>query len=130
LSEELGDRDESIKKAIADGFEVIYSDAFHLLLDLDTAESVMAYERGLVALNKTFPEFQAEEESRWNSKSGNLHVVVVIKEPIEPWVILLLQAALGSDGVREMISLKQLWEGTPVEKVSVLFKPKHKKGVA
>lgn len=115
----------AVEQAESNGFTVVHSDPTHLLLDLDTASSVAQYNRVLPILQR---HIAATEKRRWLSKSGNLHVVLELDEALPIEQRLLLQAALGSDGVREVLSLIRSKAG--IKEPSKLFKPayKHVKG--
>lgn len=90
-----------------------------LLLDLDGPGALEQFEKAydVVARN-----FNIAEVDRWLSKSGNLHVVLHSTTPLTPAIRLLLQAALGSDGVREALGLLRYQHG--VAEPSMLFRPR------
>lgn len=112
--------DETIARVNEQGlFEVVRSDPKTLLLDLDTPEAVTRYLKGL----ETMQQYMAlREKAQWRSKSGNLHVLVELAEPLDVETRLFLQACLGSDGVKEYLSSLRLEAG--VTEPSLLFKPK------
>lgn len=114
--------DEASAKATADGFTVYRSEPSVLLLDLDTEASVKQYAKVRPVLEQTITVL---EEERWASKSGNLHIRLVLEGNLEPLHRFALQAALGSDGVREALSIAYLLEG--VEEPSLLFRPNNGK---
>lgn len=109
---------EDISEA-AQKFEVIQSDGSTLLLDLDTPEALAQFER---VLPKVKDVFGITKAAKWSSKSGNTHALVALSEPLPVLMRLALQAALGSDGVREVLALKR-WENGCHEP-SVLFRPR------
>ena len=110
--------DGAIMLAKERGFEVVTADERTLLLDLDTLEARAQYGRVFPILTEHFGVDSVEE---WASKSGNRHVRIRLSLPQSPAVRYGLQAALGSDGVREALILVQHRNGC--EEPSILFKP-------
>lgn len=108
----------AIELAKEDGFEVVQSNDRTLLLDLDSAWAREQFDRVLPIVNEHIGVDHVEE---WSSKSGNTHVKVVLIQSLPIDMRVLLQAALGSDGVREALALVQHRNGC--EEPSVLFKP-------
>lgn len=105
--------------AEANGFTVIRGDAWSLLLDLDTEQQRAQYEAVLPHFEQNYA---IEEIQSWPSKSGHRHTRIKLYTPIsEPAMRYALQAALGSDPVREMLSIVRLRNGVP--EPSMLFKP-------
>lgn len=100
-------------------YDVIQSDSFTLLLDLDTPEAKAQYAR-------VFPKFVEHYEplssNTWLSKSGNTHVSITLRDPLPLRERIALQAALGSDGVKEVLSLVRARNGC--SEPCLLFKPK------
>lgn len=112
--------EEAMRCAEANGFEVVRSSPTALLLDLDTLDQLAQYEAVKLALLRNV---QVDGIDHWRSKSGNKHVHIRLVEPIEdPAKRYALQAALGSDPVKEMLSIFRLLNG--VREPSMLFKPK------
>lgn len=103
----------------ADRFDVVQSTATTLLLDLDTPEALVQFDRVLPKLAENFGPIQIDE---WKSKSGNTHAKITLSSEFPIAIRLALQAALGSDGIREVLAVKRMLNGC-VEP-SVLFKPK------
>ena len=101
------------------GFHVVECDDYTLLLDLDDEESKKQY-------SKMLPFFinllGAKEYQRWDSKSGNLHVIVRLPKAFPLSERLAFQAILGSDPKRELFSMIGAVNG--IQNPSILFKPK------
>jgi hypothetical protein len=99
-------------------FDVQQSDSTTLLVDLDTPSARAQFER---VFPKLRDEFGLGKVRRWKSKSGNDHVAITLTcaEPLETRIAL--QAALGSDGVRELLAVKRAKNGC-VEPC-LLFRP-------
>jgi hypothetical protein len=112
---------EETKEQEEAGFEVIFGDPKHLLLDLDTDRDLNSYDNRSDDLLRMFGHFEIE---RYTSKSGRgWHVIVRLDEPI-PNVLerIALQAALGSDPKREALSILRVRNG--IAEPIRLFKPK------
>lgn len=111
---------ERVQTARDQGFTIIEAaDNSTLLLDLDSPAAIDQYAR-----NKDLAAVIGglAESDWWYSKSGiGKHVVLKSDFIFTDLERLLLQAALGSDGKREMFSLN-LWQKTGTL-YSVLFKP-------
>jgi hypothetical protein len=103
----------------AETFDVIQANENTLLLDLDTPEAVETFNR---VLPKVDEQYGVERSEAWHSKSGNNHVAVTLKTALPISIRIALQAALGSDGVREVLATQRMLNGC-VEP-SVLFRPK------
>jgi len=91
-----------------------------LLLDLDTDEQYRAFLRNLDVLRRETSLVVSYEELK--SRSGNRHVVVSLAEPLDITTRLLLQAVLGSDPVRELLSYLRARDNDPMP--SLLFRPR------
>jgi hypothetical protein len=111
----------AIQEALNEGMEVTRSTPTTLLLDLDTAASVIRYEElfGIIA-----DQFQLSEWTRYVSRSGNgVHIILKCRELDFPSRVAL-QAALGSDPLREILAIAMYKAG--YQEPSVLFRPKEK----
>lgn len=112
--------DEAAANAEIAGYEVIRSTPRTLLLDLDTVPQMVQFLSVKDVVDNNFGIARQEE---WKSKSGNVHKLIWLAEPIEdPAMRYALQAALGSDPVKEALSIRRLLNG--VKEPSMLFKPK------
>jgi hypothetical protein len=117
------------KQALENGFEVVYGDDEHLLLDFDNEAGLQTeppfdapeqYYKQLEVLNAN--GFYCHEEGRWSSKRFGLHVVVKLDNfSLEPLGRLALQAAMGSDPKRELLGVLRVLHH--VEEPCMLFKP-------
>jgi hypothetical protein len=107
-----------VAEAEANGFETVRADDSTLLLDLDNEYALAQYDRVLPTIMQHFGPVGID---RWHSKSGNTHIRVRLGTP-QPWAVrYALQAALGSDGVRDVLSVLQMQNGC--DEASILFKP-------
>lgn len=107
------------ERATAEGFEVVVADDHTLLLDLDDVSSIETYKRMRVVL---FEWKEPASINEWLSKSGNIHVMIRLTEPLAWSRRYALQAALGSDRMREMLGVIQMLNGC--DEASILFKPR------
>lgn len=106
-------------QAEADGMVVRHANPKTLLMDLDDEAAIERFRRLMPKLDEMFGAKVTEEyESR--SGAGHLHVVVELDEPFDAAFRIALQAALGSDPVRELLSLRRLANG--INEPSRLFR--------
>lgn len=111
--------DECIKDAREAGFEIITADQHTLLLDLDTEFAYKLYASRVTVLHEHYDVRKIEQ---WLSKSGkNRHVRITMGESWDAPTRYAFQAALGSDGMRELLALVQLRNGC--DEPCILFKP-------
>lgn len=89
-----------------------------LFLDIDTPEQLAQYERMLPLAMR----FQLKEIARWSSRNGHLHIELELPYPLDAAERFCLQAVLGSDPLRELISLDALI--STGEDRSALFRPR------
>lgn len=102
-------------------FTIYRSSPKTLLLDLDTPHAEEAFERTRPIYAEMVGGFDAVEEYR--SRNGNVHVVITLAQPIhDTQRRYYLQAAMGSDEVKEALSLKRVWMGQ--HEPSILFRPR------
>lgn len=121
---EIFTQEQAIDKATRDNFTVVYGDASHLLLDLDSHYDHDFFKR-------IFPVFQnfvnCKIKDQWRSKSGKgQHVVIELTEPmLSLEERTMCQAILGSDRSHELLSYFKNFKQEGAESV-VLFKPAKK----
>ena len=112
--------DIACERAEKDGMSVIRSTQTTLLLDLDDKVAVQTLE---IMAPKLSALFSLVEQERWPSKSGiGVHVVLSCCEMKFPERVAL-QAALGSDRLREALAIAMFLDGKM--EPSVLFKPRN-----
>lgn len=110
--------DAAILQGKIDGFDVVRADDTHLLLDLDNEQALAQFDRVYPVVAE---HFGATDIERWRSKSGNTHIRLRLAMP-QPWAVrYALQAALGSDGVRDVLAVVQMLNGC--DEASMLFRP-------
>ena len=87
-------------------------------MDLDDEQALKTYEKVLPIVTELF---ELKELDRWKSKSGvGIHVVLQCK-PLSFVKRVAIQAALGSDPIRECLAISMEIDG--LIEPSVLFKP-------
>lgn len=111
--------EEVIKRGEAAGCEVIRANDFLLLLDIDSAKDYETFTYHIALLRNWL---EVEEVDEWKSRSGNCHIRIRLKNPLPMITRYGLQAALGSDGKRELLNYRDLAEG--ILEPCVLYKPK------
>lgn len=103
------------------GCVVVEANPDQLQLDLDSISDVIFYG----AMMSNFQEqLGIVEVDRWYSKSNNTHVVLQLRENTPLETRIMLQACLGSDRKREILSYLYAKNNAPHP--VVLFKPKGK----
>ena len=99
------------------GFTIIKDAPNTLLLDID-APSFVLNQQLFALIDLKWGVFTIEQ---WESKSGNVHVRVVLRSDLPTPMRIGLQAALGSDPIREALML-ELWSNG-MEEPSMLYRP-------
>jgi hypothetical protein len=105
--------------AASKGCEVIYSDEYTLLLDLDDLASVEVF--GLQHEIAVREGLVKQEHDVWTSRSGKLHVRVYLPRANNVFQRLALQSMLGSDRKRDLLSLSRVMRG--IANPIILFRP-------
>lgn len=108
-------------EAMKNGCEVVGGSEHCLLLDFDSLEGKIQYER---MRHKVKELWGIEREETWMSMSKNpehQHMRVTLTKPLSAAERVALQAALGSDPMREMFAVRRLNLG--VVEPSLLFRP-------
>lgn len=118
------------QQAAERGCEVVVSDDYTLQLDIDNDKDYAfffeQFERltKYVAIVNPHPddlEFEPNPWIEWRSRSGNRHITIKLKNPMNVVERIMLQACLGSDRVREILSYARSLNGEPHP--VLLFKP-------
>ena len=106
------DREVYMDRKLSEGFVIYRPEDNELLLDLDTPIQRLKF--GEIYGRLCF-EYPGISYKWWVSESGNgTHVVVVLPFPVSMELRLALQAILGSDPVKELLSVFRLREGDPI----------------
>jgi hypothetical protein len=122
MSEFLGGPKETLETLTAAASknlcQVVVPKHDELQIDLDTPASIEQYNRMMAGFKD---QLKLEEIDSWASKSGNRHVIVRFPKTLSSEMRIALQACLGSDPKREILSLMRVMSGSKY--TSVLFKP-------
>jgi hypothetical protein len=106
------------KDQVYGNVKVVRSNEVTLLLDLDSDEAVRQFDEVLPVVEAMYGPLKVE---KWVSSGGNDHVRITLARPASVKTRLALQAMLGSDGIKEALSLKRVSEGQ--KEPSILFRP-------
>jgi hypothetical protein len=110
--------------AIEAGLSIVGADDRTLLLDIDSEEALRQY----VKVRAVLEDFvEIEYITKLPSKSGlpHMHIVVHLSEPIPIYARIAIQACLGSDPMRELLSTICVLRKIP--NANVLFMKKEDK---
>lgn len=119
------DQDAAAYEAKASGKKIVCGQSTLLLLDLDTSEAWVAFKAMLRCVNQNLYSHHSVFIVKirwWYSTNGNRHAIVYLSEAMPLVERLLLQAVLGSDAKRELLSLCRWYKGR--NEPSMLFRPK------
>lgn len=89
------------------GLVVVYPKDDELFLDIDNNEDGEWVFEILEILKSNGEDFQITKTT--TSKSGNMHIYIRANRGLDPLERIALQACLGSDRKRELLSLLRLW---------------------
>lgn len=108
-----------MEQAAAKGAAITYGSPNQLLLDLNGTIAITRY---LSMLSRVKSLFGATLIREYESKSGpgHFHVVLSLEKEHSAEARIAMQAALGSDPVRELLALARLAHG--VKEPSALFR--------
>lgn len=99
---------EAVKRAEEKGLVVRHPKANELFLDIDTPEQFAVFTRNVEVLKKFKPVKAVIDDPSSSGAPGRRHVTVVLEEDITKVERVAFQAALGSDPMREMLSLARI----------------------
>ncbi len=111
-------------KAAERGQVVVFPDFNELFLDIDSKEAYETYQNNL-SIVKQFLTVMGVRETPSRNGGDRKHIVVTLKEAITDVERLVLQAGLGSDTKRELLSLyrQRLGMKTPTMFFETPFNP-------
>lgn len=99
------------KYAKENDLRIVVPTARELFIDIDSEEDYKIFSKQFYLLTQfglVYKDYRLT-----TSKSGNKHVVVTLLNPITPTERILLQAVLGSDRTRELLSYIRIRKGDP-----------------
>jgi hypothetical protein len=104
--------DEIGAKATNLNCKVVVGDRDELLLDIDEAVPFEAWQQVYARqLTMIFSKFGFRHYRWWRSKGGGLHVIVAIRTSLDRNAASCLQALLGSDPQREILTVWEVCHG-------------------
>lgn len=106
-------REAYILRVELEGKRVVLPKDNQLQIDIDSEEHYAVFLRSAEVLLRNWldgPDIQVEDHP---SSSGHprRHITLTLPFTVEPWQRIALQAALGSDPVRELLSATRLLKG-------------------
>lgn len=125
-----GAQEAAMAEATSSGLNVIKSDPYTFLLDIDTVRDRKQFDKGYALAKEIFPAWGWSYEE-WESKSGNTHIKVSVpgakhKSGSELSIMarLAIEMCLGSDRTRGLYGIAKILNmiGNPAA-ASVLFRP-------
>ena len=97
-----------------EGFEIALPSEFELQIDIDSEQHFQAFRDSIGVILRNWDTSGIDIEIH-PSKSGlpRRHITITLPFRVTPWQRIALQAALGSDPVRELLSATRLMRGEP-----------------
>jgi len=105
----------AFEEAEAIGGRVVLPEANELQIDIDSKVELDEFHKRLRRLENNVPNFR-QSYLIYPSKSGNpnkFHITIPLQSDVTPWQRIALQACLGSDPIREILSAARLLKGDP-----------------
>ena len=107
----LESREQYCARKTAEGFSIFYPEPNELCLDIDSEEDYQKFLARFQYLSRevdnpyiAFKEFQS-------STKGHRHIIITLPYDVDRFERLALQAVLGSDPIKEMLSIFRIWQG-------------------
>ena len=104
-------RRDYIAKVTAEGKRVVIPSAYELQLDIDSEEQYAVFLRSAEVVLRNWADSVEIEEHPSSSGLPRRHITLTLPFEVGPWQRIALQAALGSDPVRELLSATRLLRG-------------------
>lgn len=98
------DSQSAIDEALRENLDIRYADDMTLQLDCDDEMAVQQFDRYEPRLRA---HFDIKNVTRTVSRHGKTHIYVALNTPLPIPERIALQACLGSDPTREMLSLRR-----------------------
>lgn len=105
---DLQTAEEAEKEAKLLGVNIVFPSAHELQLDIDSEESL---ERSKERINWMRSYLKLGYDVRKSKSPGHYHITITLSRAVTDWERVALQAVLGSDPDREMISACSLLAG-------------------
>lgn len=106
-------REAYIARVTAEGLRVVTPEANQLQIDIDSDDHYGVFLRSAEVVVRNVPGAYGWGVEDHPSRSGApcRHITLTLPFPVEPWQRIALQAALGSDPVRELLSSIRMMRG-------------------
>lgn len=102
----------AVKTAAARGLEIVLPANNELFIDIDSDADFRVFNEQKKVLAQT--ETILREEVRYSASGPpHRHIVLVLKRELSPMMRIALQASLGSDRKRELLSMQRACAGNP-----------------
>jgi hypothetical protein len=112
------DNHHAFEKATKANLDVVIPDDRTLTLDIDTPTQPEAFFELREFLNNFY---RVEKVQYTKSKSGNMHIYITMTDSFTPLEKIALQACLGSDPKREILSFVRAKNPAPNSHASLMF---------
>lgn len=108
--------DKAFEKAAANGWVVVKPKPNEVQIDIDRLEDLAVYTNNLSILKESAPDLVKKEETHVSpsGEPGHFHITLTLAQKITPVERIAIQAALGSDRKRELLSYLRTRRGDPV----------------
>lgn len=114
--------EEAAAVAATKGCIIVHPSRRELFIDIDSKEAATNFEKCLEVFRKTNVMMVVRRSNSPSGKPGREHIVVRLGREVSDEERILLQACLGSDPLREMLSLMRLRAGD--EAPTIFFEKK------
>lgn len=103
-------REEYIAKMQAEGYRIVYPAPDELQIDMDTDEHFETFKHQVKILIREYPNIEYTINPSKNGLPGR-HATIKMPFPMQNEERIAWQAAMGSDPIRELISLMRIKRG-------------------
>ncbi len=102
-----------IARVVSEGKAVVIPSDRQLQLDIDSEAHYAAFLLSAEVVLRNWPDCDGIEIEDHPSSSGlpRRHITLTLPFPVTPWQRIALQAAFGSDPIREILSATRLMNG-------------------
>jgi hypothetical protein len=95
------------------GLEIVLPDDNTLQIDIDSVEALGVFYRQLTVVEQHFKGTTHVVKQSKSGKPGKFHITVTLPLQVDMYQRIALQACLGSDPLRELLSYVQAVHGDP-----------------
>jgi hypothetical protein len=116
----------AVDQALREGLDVVYPQDNELQIDIDNEHSKRLLENQLLILNKFVGPCNYISNASKSGEKWKMHITLVFDRTFTNLERIGLQAMLGSDRVRELLSYVKLCNGDPHPTLFLEKKPEQK----